>query len=85
MASKNDICRKIESIMPEAGACDRDFTVEYDERNHAWSVDLHRGDIHLKTFVEENEAETCLNKDRCLPLGLQIGQLKRNLELYRQS
>lgn len=85
MTSRKDICSKIEKIMPEAGRCGVDFNVEYDSRNHAWVVDLHQGRIHLKTFVEESEAENCLDGDRCIPLGLQIGQLKRNLDLYRQS
>lgn len=85
MASKDDICRKIEQIIPEAGRCGRDFRVEYDDTNHAWAVDLHQGDVHLKTFIEDSEAENCLDADKCIPLGLQIGQLKRNLELYHQS
>lgn len=85
MATKNDICRKIEEIIPEAGKCGTDFSVEYDEANHAWSVDLHHGTIHLKTFVEDGEAESCLEGEQCIPLGLQIGQLKRNLDLYKQS
>jgi hypothetical protein len=85
MASRDDICRKIEEIIPEAGRCGIDYNVEYDKKNHAWTVDLHQGEQHLKTFIEDNEAEICLDQERCLPLGLQIGQLKRNLTLYRQS
>jgi len=85
MASKEDICHKIEEIIPGAGRCGRDFSVEYDSRNHAWVVDLHQGRIHLKTFVEDTEVENCLAGDRCIPLGLQIGQLKRNIKLYKTS
>lgn len=85
MASKNDICRRIENIIPEAGKCGRDFSVEYDEQNRAWVVDLHEGDLHLRTFVEDVEATDCLERDHCIPLGLQIGQLKRNLDLYHES
>lgn len=85
MASKEDICKKIESILPQAGKCGIDFQVEYDNENHAWSVDLQDDKQHLKTFVEDVEAEDCLGKDRCVPLSLQIGQLKRNLGLYHQS
>lgn len=85
MTTKQDICSKIEKIMPEAGRCGVDFSVEYDSSNHAWVVDLHQGRFHLKTFVEESEADNCLESDRCIPLGLQISQLKRNLDLYRES
>ena len=85
MASKEDICRKIETIIPQAGKCGIDFLVEYDDTNHAWSVDLKDGRQHLRTFVDDGEAEDCLGKDRCIPLSLQIGQLKHNLELYHDS
>lgn len=84
MATKNDICRKIEEIIPEAGKCNIDFSVEYDKQNKAWAVDLHRGNQHLKTFIEDNDATDCLEKNKCVPLGLQIGELKRNLRLIGQ-
>lgn len=85
MLSQEQICKKIEEILPEAGRCGRDFSVKYDEVNHAWAVDLHYGRKHLKTFVEDTEAESCLDKERCISLGLQVGQLKRNFDLYRES
>ncbi len=85
MATKNDICKKIESVIPEAGACGKDFSVEYNEEVKAWEVDLHQGQYHLKTFLETSEADSCLDQGQCIPLGLQISQLKNNLELYRHS
>lgn len=83
MTTKNDICRKIEAIIPEVGKCNIDFSVEYDKKNQVWAVDLHEGKQHLKTFLEDNDAEDCVGKGKCIPLGLQIGELKRNLHLYR--
>lgn len=85
LKNKDAICRKIENILPEAGTCGLDYTVEYDDKRGAWTVDLKRGDQHLRTFVEDIEAEDCLEKERCIPLGLQVGQLKRNLKLYGES
>jgi len=71
--------------MPEAGKCGIDFKVEYDKSNQCWAVDLEEGGHHLKTFIEEVEAEDCLDKDRCIPVGVQIGQLKANLKMYHDS
>ena len=82
MISKEEICRKIEEVIPEAGKCDVDFHVEYDEKNHAWVVDLKDGSQHLHTFLENDETEECVEQDHCLSLGLQIGALKHNLKLY---
>lgn len=83
MATKEDICNKIESVIPEAGACGTDFTVEYSEDVKAWVVDLHQGEYHLKTFLDTDEADSCLDKGQCISLGMQVGQLKKNLEMYR--
>lgn len=85
MASKDDICRKIESVLPEAGRCGIDYSVEYDEQNRAWAVDLRKGEQHLTTYIEDAEATSCLENDKCIPLGLQIGQLKRNIDLLQKS
>ena len=81
MITKQDICQKIQEVFPEAGACGIDYDVEFDSKNQAWTVDLHHGSHHLKTFIEIDEANSCLKGKSCLPLGLQIGQLKRNFDL----
>jgi hypothetical protein len=82
MVSKEQLCQKIEEMHPDMGACGIDFNVEYDEEAKAWFVDLRQGKQHLRTFIETNEADSCLEKDKCLPLSLQIGQLKSNFEKY---
>ena len=81
MVTKQEICKKIEEVFPEAGVCGIDFDVEFDDKNKAWSVDLHHGSHHLKTFLEIDEAASCIEGEKCIPLGIQIGQLKRNFEL----
>lgn len=81
MVTKQEICKKIEEVFPEAGVCGIDFDVEFDDKNKAWAVDLHHGAHHLKTFIEIDEAANCVEGEKCIPLGIQIGQLKRNFEL----
>lgn len=85
MSSKEDICRKIEEIIPEAGKCGIDFKVEFDKLNHCWAVDLEEGGHHLKTFIEEFEVADCIGKDKCISIGLHVGQLKENLKKYHGS
>lgn len=82
MATQQELCKKIESIHPDIGVCGIDFDVEYDEKAQAWAVDFHQGKQHLKTYVEDNEADSCLDKEKCLPLALQISQLRANFEKY---
>ncbi len=81
MVTKEQLCKKIETVYPQAGACGIDFDVEFNEKNNAWEVDLHHGEHHLKTFIEVDEAENCVEGKACIPLAMQIAQLKRNFDL----
>ena len=82
MVTKEELCKKIETVHPNIGVCGIDFDVEFDETAKAWAVDFHQGKQHLRTFVEDNEADTCLTEERCLSLALQISQLRTNFEKY---
>ncbi len=79
---QDELCKKIEAIHPNMGVCGIDFNVDYDDKAEAWAVDYHQGRRHLRTFVDFNEADSCLEKEKCLPLALQIGQLRNNFEKY---
>ena len=82
MVTKQSLCSQIESMFPEFGTCGIDFKVKYDRKAHAWAVDIHKGKRHLKTFIEDSEADSCVDKNSCLPLALQISQLKSNFNKY---
>ncbi len=80
MATKEELCSKIQEVFPEIGACGIDVAVDYDDTNQAWVVDLKKDDHELKTFLEEPEAQQCMESKQCVSLGLQIAQLKKNIE-----
>ena len=80
MLTKEELCEKIKAVFPEIGACGINIMVDYDELNKAWVVDLKKGEHELKTFLEETEAEQCMEGKQCVSLGLQIGQLRKNIE-----
>ena len=79
--TKEELCKKIEEVFPDAGVCGVDIDVEYDENLKVWAVDLHHDNRHLKTFVETDEAGGCLEGKSCIPLGMQVAQLKHNFDL----
>ncbi len=80
MHTKEELCEKIKAVFPEIGACGIDLMVDYDKNNKAWVVDLKKGKHELKTFLEESEAQQCMDGKQCVSLGLQIGQLRKNIE-----
>ena len=80
MHNKKELCEKIKSIYPDIGECGIDVGVEYDETKKAWVVDLKKDEHELKTHLELQEADECMEGKQCVSLGLQIGQLKANIE-----
>ncbi|MHB1014511.1 MAG: hypothetical protein ACYC2W_04415 [Desulfurivibrionaceae bacterium] len=80
MHTKEELCEKIKAVFPEIGACGIDLMVDYDKQNKAWVVDLKKDRHELKTFLEESEAQQCMDGKQCVSLGLQIGQLRKNIE-----
>lgn len=85
MMNKEELCEKITEVFPDIGACGIDVKVDYDDRNKSWVVDLKKGEHHLTTFLETDEAQTCMDGKQCVSLGLQIAQLRENIEELGES
>ncbi len=79
MYDKKELCDKIRNIYPDIGECGIDIDVEYDNEKKAWVVDLKKDHHELKTYLEPEDAETCMNGKQCIGLGIQIAQLKDNI------
>ena len=80
MLNRNEICQKIKEIYPDIGECGIDVEVAFDDGNDRWVVDLKKDSHHLKTFLEEGDAELCLSGKQCVGLGIEIAQLRQNIE-----
>ena len=76
MIEKAEICEKIREIYPDIGECGIDVDVAFDDANQRWVVDLKKGSRRMKTFLEEGDAEFCLQGLQCVSLGIEIGQLR---------
>ena len=80
MYDTKELCEKIRSIYPDIGECGIDINVTYDETNSAWAVDMKKDGHELKTYLETNDANVCMEGKQCIGLGLQIAQLKENIK-----
>ncbi len=80
MYDKEELCEKIRGIYPDIGECGIDVDVDYDEGKRAWIVDLKKDKHELKTHLEPAEADQCMEGKQCVSLGLQVAQLKANIE-----
>ncbi|MGD8342014.1 MAG: hypothetical protein PVH53_00405 [Desulfobacterales bacterium] len=73
MIDKKELCQKIVALYPDVGQCGIDVKVEFDQDQNTWVVDL-------KTFLEEGDAEKCMLGEQCVSLGIEIAQLRANIE-----
>jgi hypothetical protein len=80
MIDKNKLCEKIISIYPDIGQCGIEVQVEYEEEQKRWVVDLKKDGQELKTYLEDGDAEKCLEGIQCVSLGIEIAQLRGNID-----
>lgn len=81
MIDKNELCEKIRALYPDVGTCGIDISVDFDEKQDSWVVNLKKDNHELKTFLEDGDADNCLNGKQCVSLGVEIAQLKANVGL----
>ena len=80
MDKNKEICEKIKAIYPDIGECGIDVDVSWNDEKGAWIVDLKHGSQELTTHLEPEDANACMAGKQCVALGVQIEQLKKNIE-----
>lgn len=80
MFTQEELCRKIIEIYPEIGECGLDITVNYDAEKKSWVVEMVKDSHQLKHYMEASDADDCMEGKKCVPLGLEIAQLKKNIQ-----
>ena len=80
MIDNNGLCQKIRELYPDVGECGIDVAAAYDSVEKSWVVHLKKGNQELKTYLEEGDAEKCMLGEVCVGLGIEIAQLRANIE-----
>lgn len=85
MTDKSALCAKIVELYPEIGECGIDVDVAYDKEKKTWIVDLKKDAFALKTHLDEGDADQCLLGRKCIGLGIEIAQLRANIERLKED
>lgn len=80
MHNKKELCDKIVELYPDIGQCEIDVFVDWDTDKKVWVVDLTKDDHELKHYLEEPDADNCMDSKQCVSLGLEIAQLVKNVK-----
>jgi hypothetical protein len=78
--NRESLCKKIIALYPDIGECGIDVDVNFDKENNRWKVKLKQGSQKLNTFLEPGDAELCMADKQCVSLGIEISQLKDNIQ-----
>ncbi|NOQ45170.1 MAG: hypothetical protein GQ559_00600 [Desulfobulbaceae bacterium] len=79
MHDKQELCNKIVEMYPEIGQCEIDILVDWDDKKNVWVVDLKKDEHELQHYLEELDADHCMDNKECVSLGLEIAQLVNNI------
>ncbi|MBU0676381.1 MAG: hypothetical protein KJ950_17235 [Proteobacteria bacterium] len=80
MYTEKSLCNKITELYPDIGICGIDLAVKHDKKKKIWVLDLKKGSHELNHHLEPADADACMEGKRCVSLGLEIAQLKKNIE-----
>ncbi|HER63387.1 MAG TPA: hypothetical protein ENO11_05355 [Desulfobacteraceae bacterium] len=80
MHDKNELCKKIIDLYPEIGECGINVDVTFNEEKNVWIVDLKKDQHELQHHLEIPDADQCMEGKQCVSLGLEIAQLRKNIE-----
>ncbi len=80
MFNSEQLCNKITDLYPEIGVCGVDIDVTTGDLESTWVVRLKKDTHKLDHFLELVDASSCMDGKQCVSLGLEIAQLKNNIE-----
>ena len=76
MLDKAKLCDKIREMYPDMGVCDKDLNVDWDSEKQAWVVDFNKGPFRLRHYLDDEDADACLDRDQCVSLGIEFAQFR---------
>ena len=77
---KDELAARLLEIYPEIRTHGIGLALEFDHDKKAWVVSFAKGDHRLRTFLEQKDADACMEGVQCIYLGVQIAQLIKNFE-----
>ena len=71
---------KIAEMYPEVKRHGIAVSLDFSQEKNAYIVKFRKGGHELTTHLEKKDADECMNGIKCVYLGIQIGEFKKNFE-----
>ena len=79
--TKDDLKKKLLGIYPEIQKFGLSLAVEFDKAKDAWIVSFEKGNHKRHAFLDKKDADSCLDGNVCIYLGMLIAQYIKDLEM----
>ncbi len=80
-----ELAGKLKEIYPDIERHGLHLDLEFKPEKDYWVVKLDKGDLKLHTFLNQEDADACMEGIQCVYLGVQIGQFVENFHLLEQQ
>ena len=78
--AKEDLKKKLLEMYPEITTYDLTTELEFDEGKEAWVVSFSKGKHRRHAFLDKKDADSCIEGNACIYLGILIAQYIKDLE-----
>jgi hypothetical protein len=78
--TKEDLKRKLLEMYPEISTYGLVVGLEFDEGKEAWVVSFSKGEHRRHAFLDKKDADSCIEGNACIYLGILIAQYIKDLE-----
>ena len=78
--TKEDLKKKLFEMYPEITTYGLFTEVEFDEGKEAWVVSFSKGKHRRHAFLDKRDADSCIEGNACIYLGILIAQYIKDLE-----
>ena len=71
---------KIVDMYPELKVHNIGVSLDFNEDNNSYTVNLHKDNHQLMTYLDKSDADECMEGMKCVHLGVKIGEFVKNFE-----
>jgi hypothetical protein len=79
--TKEDLKKKLMRMYPEIQQFGLSLALDFDNAKDAWVVSFEKGTHKRHAFLDKRDADSCIEGNVCIYLGMLIAQYIKDLEM----
>ncbi len=80
MYHQKEVFGNIATLFPKFGTCGDNINVAFNDKVDSWELEFSRNGKKLKTYLDDRDLDSCMEKGICIGLGIEVFQLDDNLK-----